>query len=265
MKAEILDINGKKQKEISLPKFFSEKIRYDVILKVLETKKHKQPHSPSPVGGKQHSASGKIHHLRHVWKNSYGKGISRIPRKIMSRRGAQFNWVGAEIPSTVGGRRAHPPKILSMINTKKINKKEILMALKSSISATANKKQIIRKYANIEEKQLKTLPIIVDSKITKLKTKELISSLKKILGKDLFDISIKTRSIRPGKGKARGRKYKSNAGALIVIGKDEKIKTGAFDIASANSVGVNNLAKGGPGRLTIYTETAIKELGERIK
>jgi len=265
MKAEILDISGKKQKDITLPSFFSEKIRYDLILKILEAKKHKQPHSPSPVGGKQHSASGKVKHVRHVWKTSYGKGLSRIPRMIMSRRGSQFNWVGAEIPSTVGGRRAHPPKILSMINTKKINKKELALALKSSIGATADKKQVMRKYANLEEKQLRPLPIIVDSKIANLKTKELIDSLKKILGKELFKISIKTKSVRPGKGKARGRKYKSNAGALIVLGKDEKIKTGAFDIVNATTVGINDLAKGGPGRLTVYTENAIKDLGERIK
>jgi len=119
MKARILDTNGKKTKEITLPSFFSHKIRYDLIAKILEAKKTRQPYSPSPVAGNQHSASGKIRHRRHVWKTHYGKGISRIPRKIMTRRGSQFNWVGATIPSTRGGRRAHPPKILSAINIKK--------------------------------------------------------------------------------------------------------------------------------------------------
>ena len=112
MKGYVLDINGKKLRTIDLHSCFSKKIREDIIAKVLEVKKNKQPYAPSPVAGKQHSASGKIRHRRHVWKSGYGKGISRIPRKIISRRGSQFNWIGAEIASTVGGRRAHPPKIL---------------------------------------------------------------------------------------------------------------------------------------------------------
>ncbi len=124
MKAEILDINGKKSKSIDLPRFFSNKIREDVVSKVLEAKKSWQPYSPSLVGGKQHAASGKMRHRRHVWQTHYGKGMSRIPRKVMSRKGNQFNWVGAEVSSTRGGRRAHPPKVISLLNLKKINKKE---------------------------------------------------------------------------------------------------------------------------------------------
>jgi len=140
MKTKILDINGNKTREIQLPRIFSREIRKDIIAKVLEAKKSKHPYSPSPVAGKQHSASGKIVHRRHVWKSGYGRGISRIPRKITSRRGSQFNWIGAEISSTRGGRRAHPPKILSMINTKKINRKELKSALISALSATVNKR-----------------------------------------------------------------------------------------------------------------------------
>lgn len=127
IKSHILDINGKKTKEITLPDAFSSVVREDIVAKVVEAKKTRQPYAPSLVGGKQHSASGKIQHTRHVWKTMQGKGISRVPRKIMSRRGSQFTWVGAEIPSAVGGRRAHPPKVISMINTKRINKKEMLL------------------------------------------------------------------------------------------------------------------------------------------
>ena len=112
MKAKVLDISGKKTKEIELPGVFSRKIRKDLIAKVLESKKSKQPYSPSPVAGKQHAASGKMVHRRHVWRSGYGRGQSRIPRKITSRRGTQFNLIGAEVSSTRGGRRAHPPKIL---------------------------------------------------------------------------------------------------------------------------------------------------------
>ena len=264
-KANILNINGKKIKEIILPKCFSAEIREDIISKVLEAKKTKQPYAPSMIAGKQHSASGKLVHRRHVWKSQYGRGISRIPRKIMLRRGSQFNWVGAEISSAVGGRKAHPPKVLSMINTKKINKKELRVALSSAISATANEKKIIKKYKRLKDKKIENLPLIVESKIISLKIKEIISSLKKILGKNLFELVLKKKAVRAGKGKLRGRKYKSNAGLLLVVGEKEKLKTNAFDVISVKNLGVKDLANGGVGRLTLYTEQAIKELENKFK
>ena len=265
MKTNILSIDGKKLKAIDLPNCFSQEIREDIVAKVLEVKKNKQPYAPSPVAGKQHSASGKIKHRRHVWKSSYGRGISRIPRKIMTRKGSQFNWVGAEIASTVGGRRAHPPKVLSMINTKRINKKELKIALMSVISATADNKKIAKRYETLRDKKIENFPLVVETKLISLKTKDLLSSLKKILGKDLFELALKKKSIRSGRGKTRGRKYKKNAGLLIVIGTDEKIKINAFDVVKIENLGVTDLAKGGVGRLTVYTENAMKELGEKLK
>jgi len=265
MKAEVLSLDGKKLRSIDLPSCFSQEIKKDIVSNVLEAKKNKQLYSPSPVAGKQHSASGKLVHRRHVWKSQYGRGISRIPRKVMSRRGSQFNWEGAEVSSTKGGRRAHPPKILSMINIKKINKKEMKTALYSAISATAKEKEVKESYKSLKDKKIENLPLIIESKFISVKTKQLISSLKKILGKDLFKLSLKKKSVRAGKGKLRGRKYKINAGLLLVVGKDEKLKTKMFDIVNIKNLGVTDLAKGGVGRLTLYTEQAIKDLGERFK
>jgi large subunit ribosomal protein L4e len=265
MKTKILDINGKEKGSIELPKFFSELIREDIVAKVLEAVKVKQPYSPSPVAGKQNSASGNLQHRRSVWKTMQGKGISRVPRKIMTRRGSQFNWVGAEIPSARGGRRAHPPKIESMINTKKINKKEMEIAIKSALSATANEKLVSEKYERLNGKKISGLPLIVEQKMLSLKAKEFISSLKKVLGEDLFEVAIKKKKVRSGIGKLRGRKYKSNAGLLLVVGEKEKIKTNAVEVTSAKRLNITDLANGGVGRLTLYTEEAIKNLGERIK
>lgn len=262
MKANILTIEGKKKSTIDLPKCFSQEIRKDIVAKLVEVEKHEQPYSPSPIAGNQYSASGKIKHRRKVWKTHYGQGMSRIPRKIMSRKGKRFNWIGATIPSTVGGRRAHPPKVLSRINTKKINKKEMKIALASALSATANEKAIILRYERLKGKKIDNLPLIVESKLTSLKTKELIKSLKKVLGEQLFSLALKKKTIRKGKGKMRGRKYKSNAGLLLVVGKDEKLKTNTFDVKNIKELSVMDLANGGVGRLTLYTESAIKNLGE---
>lgn len=265
MKTSILDSAGKKVKDIELPSFFSIPVRDDMISKVLEAKKSKQPYAPSPVAGKQTAASGKVVHRRHVWRSGYGRGISRIPRKIMTRKGSQFNWVGAEIASTRGGRRAHPPKIDSMIKELKINKKEEEKAFLSALSATANKKQVALRYGRIEEKDIKELPVIIESKIVQEKTKQLLDATEKILGEKLFQVAISKKAVRSGKGKARGRKYKSNAGILVVIGKNEKMKSNVFDTKKADSLGIVDLAEGGSGRVTVYTEQAIKDLEEKIK
>lgn len=264
MKTKILDINGKEKGSIELPKFFSEIVREDIIAKVVEAQKIKQPYAPSPTAG-QFSASGKIQHTRKVWKTMQGKGISRIPRKIMSKRGSQFNWVGAEIPNTKGGRRAHPPKIASMLNRSRINKKELAIALRAALSATANEKIITERYSRLDGKKISGLPFIVESKMTTLKTKDLLSSLKNILGENLFEVAIKRREVRSGVGKLRGRRYKKNAGLLLVIGEKENVKTNTIDVKKAKELNVTDLANGGAGRLTIYTEEAIKNLGERLK
>lgn len=263
MKTEIYTINGNTSGNIDLPKCFSASIREDLISKVIEAKVRKQPYAPNPVAGSQHSASGLINHRRHVWKSQYGRGISRVPRKILSIKGSQFNWVAASTPNARGGRRAHPPKVISMINKNKVNKKEMNLALISAISASANKEEVVKKYETID--RIEKLPIVVESKISTLKAKEFLNSLKKILGEKLSKVAFKEKSIRAGKGKMRGRKYKSNAGMLLVISKEEKIKTKKVEIVSIDKLGVYDLCRGGQGRLTLYTEKAIKQLGEKIK
>lgn len=262
MKASVYSIDGKKSKEVELPKIFEKKVRLDILSKVLESKKYEHPYSPSLVAGKQHSASGVIRHKRHAWKVSYGRGMSRVPRKAMSIRGTQFNWVGAESPQTRGGRRAHPPKVIARMGSLRVNKKENKIAFESALSATANVKYLKDKYSSLKESENIKLPFVIQT-LDNIKVKNLTEGIKKIIGKELSNVAFKERAVRSGVGKRRGRKYKSNAGVLIVLGKDEDVRTKYLDIVKANSLNVLDLAKGGPGRLTLYTENAIKELGER--
>lgn len=266
MKTKLYLIDGKKGKEITLPICFNETVRIDLIQKIVEAKKIKQPYAPSPTAGNSYSASGKLKHHRKVWKSQYGRGMSRIPRKTMSVRGSQFNWVGATVPNTRGGRRAHPPKILSMIGLARINKKELKLAIMSALSATGIGKFIKKRYASLEDKKMQDVPFVVETKMISLKYKEFLNSLKIILGEDLFSLALKKKEVRSGKGKLRGRKYKSNLGFLMVIGNKEKLKMSGFDIVQVKKLGINDLAKGGkPGRLAVYTEEAIKDLGEKYK
>jgi len=262
MKSQILSIEGKKIREIELPKLFSEKIREDIIKKVFESEKMWQPYGPYFKAGRQHSASGIVVHRRHKWKSAYGRGISRIPRKIMWRRGTQFYWIGAEISGTRGGRKAHAPKPEGSIRINKINKKEYNLALRSALASTLNDKNLNSRYSRLSNIKLSNLPIIVESRILELKSKEFNDSLKKILG-DLFIVSEKEKKIRAGKGKRRNRRYKKSAGVLFILGNKENLKIKSVDSKKVSELLVSDLYP--IGRLVIFTENAIKDLETKNK
>ncbi len=254
MKAKLYSSDGTPKGEISLPSLFETKIREDITAKYFESEKIKQPYSPDERAGRKHSAAGTISHKRHDWKGHYGRGISRIPRKTMWRRGTQFFWIGAEISGTRGGRRAHPPKGIG--KEKKINKKEIQIAMNSAFASTASAELIMRRYSSLEK--INSAPVVIES--LPPKTKELMNSLKKILG-SAFNLALRKKSVRPGK--ARGRKYKSNAGLLVVTGSEEQAKSKGVEIKRANELSISDLYP--LGRLAIYTKQALEDLSKKTK
>ena len=256
MKTHLLSIEGKKIKDLDVPLCFNEKIREDIISKVIEVVKEMQPYGLDPRAGRRHSASGILSHMRHKWKTTYGHGISRVPRKIMWRRGDQFYWIGAEVASTRGGRRAHPHKV--DLAGRKINKKEYALALRSVLASTASSDLIKRKYASLNDVKIEnTLPIVVEEKMLKLNAKQFYEALKKILGV-LYSVSYITKDVRAGKGRHRNRKYKSNAGMLFIIGKDEDVKISGIEVKRASDLKVEDLGRGNIGRVTMFSEKAVK-------
>ena len=257
MKAHLFDMKGTKKKEIDLPEVFNTKIREDIVQKYYEASKFESihPYAPYKEAGKRHSASGTISHRRHEWKGHYGKGISRIPRKAMWRRGTQFMWIGAEVASTRGGRRAHPPKVFNR-RERKINEKEMKIAMYSAIASTANENYIKQRYSTLDKVNQK-FPIVVEYQHV-AKAKELINLMRILLG-DMFNLALKQKSVRAGKGKLRGRKYKSNAGILLIKSPSEKLKMKGIDIRSSDEIKISDFYP--LGRLTIYTEKALLEIG----
>ena len=253
MKASIDSKEGKKVREEQL-KLFDKNIREDLAQKVFEVEKSIQPYASFPEAGKQSSASGRIRHRRHKWRSAYGLGISRIPRKIFWRRGTRFFWVGAEVSGTRGGRRAHPPKVEHFLKIKKINKREVIQAFESAIAATANKEFVKKRYSSLGEVEV---PIIFEKGCLGLKTKDFFLLLKKVF-KENFDIVLKDRKVRAGKGKRRNRKYKETAGLLMIIGKEENVKIQGIKVMKTNELEMSEFIP--LGRLTVYTEAAIKEL-----
>ena len=261
MKTQIIEKDAKSKKEITLPENFSSRIREDILLKVYEAQKlaYTQSYGAMPGAGAGYSASGILRHRRHVWKTTYGKGISRVPRKIMSRNGSSFNWVGATVSSARGGRSPHAPRSEKNL-FKKINKKELLLAYNSAFAGTINEDYLAKKYNT----QIKSGFILSDD-VLKLKTKDFLKLLKTLFNEN-FDKVLKIKTIRAGRGKMRGRKYKSNAGLLLVISSKQDFKQKGFDIIKVNELKISDLAPNGvPGRITCYTSEAINEIGERFK
>jgi len=243
MKLKLFDKNGRAKGDVDLPKCFGGKVRADILLKVFEAQKgiYGQAYGAKEGAGAQYSASGISKKRRHDWKATYGKGISRVPRKIMSRHGASFNWIGATISSARGGRRPHAPRAGKNV-FKKINKKELLLAYCSALSGTGK---------NV---------VVFDGKVLELKSKDFILVLKKVFE----DAKVwKVKKVRAGRGKMRGRKYKSNAGLLFVIGSEEKMKRSGIDVVNVRDLRIKDLAPNGKvGRLVCYSENAIKEIGK---
>ena len=167
----------------------------------------------------------------------------------------------------VGGRIAFPPTPEKKI-AKKINLKEKRKAIISAISATAVKELVEARGHRVEN--VPQIPLIIEDKFQELSsTKDVLDVFSKLgLLDDLERAKVK--KIRAGKGKMRGRRYKRRKSVLIVIGEDKGIKKAArnlpgVDVVGAKDLGAEDLAPGGhAGRLTLYTPSAIEQLGERF-
>jgi large subunit ribosomal protein L4e len=251
---KILGIKGKSKGSIKIPNVFETKYRPDLIRRAFlaGASTQYQPAGRDPLAGKKTSATS--------WGTGFGR--SRIPRVKGARTHAGQR--GGLAPSTVGGRRTHPPKAEKKI-VEKINRKERLYAVKSAISATGNA-ELVRARGHQFAEKLK-FPIIVSDDLQGLTdTNDTVELFKKLgIWSDVERVKNGTK-IRAGKGKMRGRKYRVPVGALLVISDDYGISLAARNIPGVSVVEVNSLSThalapgGSAGRLTIWSESAIEEL-----
>jgi len=248
-KVNIYGIDGSKKEEINLPKVFDSSIRPDLIRKSFNAL---HANKRTPYGAYKYA--GTRHATASVGK---GRGMSRVPRLTQGR-------AAALAPCVVGGRRAHPPT--SEKNWKeKINKKEKLFAKQSALAATANKEIVAKRGHRFNEKL--TLPIIVEDSFGKIeKTREVLKSLEKIGVIDDVFRSKEGTHIRAGKGKRRGRRYKTPK-SILIIASENAIKKGSrningIDVVPPEHLNIEHLAPGGDeGRLTIITKSALNTIG----
>jgi large subunit ribosomal protein L4e len=177
----------------------------------------------------------------------------------------QLSGPGAEAPQTAGGRKAHPPKPEKDFE-KDINRKERRKAIRSAIAATSDREVVQDRGHEIGDDL--ELPLVLEAEI---ESEERTAPVRKVLENlgledELERCSEKT--VRAGRGKSRGRKYKRKVGPLLVVGEGDGIMTAARNIAGLDVVTVDNLnaellAPGTqPGRLTVWTENAIERLDD---
>ena len=262
-KIQILDANAKKTGDLELPIQFVEAIRPDLIARsVLSIQSHaRQAYGTDPMAGMRHSS--KLSKRRRKYRGCYGFGISRVNRKIHTRRGTRFFWVGTFSPQTRGGRRAHAPKAQKDFE-QKINAKENRKAIRSAISAGVDAVTVASRGHSVPT----GFPFALDNSFEEVvKTSDLRKALITLGLEDELTRAAE-KNVRPGRGKTRGRKYKRAKGPLIVVSKDcPLIKSAAnvagVDIILCHAINAELLAPGADaGRLTLWTQAAVAKVAE---
>ena len=257
MKARVFSLDGEPLEEIELPPVFDEEIRPDLIARaVLAAQSARiQPWGVDVMAGKRTSAE--------TWGK--GHGVARVRRVKGTRYPAAGR--GAFVPFTVGGRRAHPPKVEKVL-CERINKKERRLAIRSAIAATSRRELVASRGHVVAVPEL---PFVLSEEIEGKKKSREVREVFKTLGvwRDVERV-IGRRKIRAGKGKMRGRRYRRAVGPLLVIGRDSGVKAAArnlpgIDVVMAENLNAELLAPGGmPGRLTVWTKSAIQKLASGV-
>lgn len=240
----ILDMEGKSAGEIALPPVFETILRLDVIKKaaLAQESNRFQPQGRNPMAGKRTTAEG----------FGVGRGISRVPR--IGGHGP-LSGTAAFAPGTVSGRMAFPP-VTGKETAKLINRKERRMALQSAIAATGSD-EIVRKRGHKFDGE-KQLPLVVTDEAEKLSKSAEAKHFLNSVG--VWDDIIRVRKSK----KVTGGTRTHAVGPLVVVADDTSANRAlrnfeGLSIIRAEDLSVDALAPGTrPGRLTIWTESAVK-------
>jgi large subunit ribosomal protein L4e len=266
MEIRVLDLNGNEVRKLDL-EIEKIKIRDDLIKRAfLATQsKKRQPYGTDKLAGKRSAAH--YHGRRDERWSMMNREMARMPR-IHGKTTPHLIWEARIVPQARKGREAHPPKV-EKIWEQKINKKERKQAILSAIAASLIAEWVKKRGHKIKE--VKVYPIVVEDELEKIsKTKELKTFLERIGLKEELQRA-KKKKVRAGKGKLRGRRYKRKKSILFVISEDKGISKAVKNLPGCNVVKIENLsvehlAPGGmPGRITVWSESAIKKLKEKLK
>jgi large subunit ribosomal protein L4e len=247
MKAQVRTLTGEIAHEIDLPEIFTEEYRPDLIKRaVLALQSTRfQPHGTNPYAGMRTSAVS--------WGS--GRGVAQVPRL---KNGSRV----ARVPQATGGRAAHPPKVAKIL-VKDINRKEKQKAFRSAVAASTYQ-DLARERGHLFEGDL---PLVFEDRFEEIiRTSDVIAALSALGVSAAVERAKESKKVRAGRGTMRGRRYKQRKSILIVTG-NEPLRA-ARNLAGVDAVTVNQLntellAPGTQaGRLTIWTESAIRRLEE---
>lgn len=250
MKANVIDITGNLVGQVDLPSVFEEGYRPDLIKRaVLSAQANRlQPYGPHFYAGMRTSAQS--------W--GPGHGVSRVPRIKNGRR-------AAGIPMARGGRRSHAPQP-NAVYSEKVNNKERQKAIRSAIAATAMP-ELVKGRGHLFTREV---PVVVQNNLEALtKTSDVRKFLMATGLWDDVERAKNGKSIRAGRGKMRGRRYRMPKSLLVVAAQDQGIGKAVrnlpgVDFATADTLNAELLAPGThAGRLTIWTEASLQRLSER--
>ncbi|MEF8774743.1 MAG: 50S ribosomal protein L4 [Halobacteriales archaeon] len=250
MQATVRDLDGEDAGEVDLPAVFETPYRPDLIKRAVLAAQanRKQDHGADPYAGLRTPAESP----------GSGRGMAHVPRE---------NNRGQRVPQTVGGRRAHPPKA-ETDRSLELNDKERKKAVRSAVGATADA-ELAEERGHEFDVDVE-LPLVVDDEFEDLvKTREVVSLLEALGVHSDVERADEGRTIRAGQGTTRGRKYREPTSLLVVTASEAGPSKAArnlpgVDVATAADVGAEDLAPGtDPGRLTLWTESAVEEVADR--
>jgi large subunit ribosomal protein L4e len=249
----VYSLDGKPMKSVDLPPVFRSEVRTDLIRRAVTAfqANRRQTYGPRPDAGMRHSVR---------WAGK-GHGVSRVPR-------IRGTMIGAQAPGTVGGRKAHPPR-LEKIWAKKINDKERRLARNAALAAL--KEPVLVAGRGHRFREGTSLPVVVEDGIEGLGaedrfTKAGIAVLEHLGLWDDVDRAKGGRHVRAGRGKMRGRRYRMPKSLLIVVKDVAKVRRAfgnlpGVEVVSPNALSAEVLAPGGdPGRLAVFSEGALETL-----
>jgi large subunit ribosomal protein L4e len=248
MNTTVHDLDGGDAGSVELPDVFETPFRPDLIGRAVTVAQanRKQAYGADEFAGMRTPAES----------FGSGRGLAHVPRSEN---------VARRVPHAVSGRRAHPPKA-EKDQTKDLNDKERRLAVRSAIAATTDVALVADRGHAFDEDL--DLPLVVSDEFESLeKTQEALGVLE-ALGVDAdIERADDGRSVRSGRGKSRGRKYRQPKSLLVVTSEEPSRAArnlAGVDVATAREVNAEDLAPGAhPGRLTLWTESAVAEVADR--
>jgi large subunit ribosomal protein L4e len=243
-------LKGEKDHTISMPPVFESQIRMDIIHFVHKNmaKNKRQAYGVFVHAGEQTSAES--------WGT--GRAVARIPR--VRGGGSHRSGEAAFGNMCRGGRMYAPTKVWRKWH-RKINMKQKRQAVVSAIAATALLSLVQARGHRVDETS--EIPLVLVDEVEKVtKTRDAVDVLKDVGVYPDIERVIKSKTMRAGKGKLRGRRFVQRRGPLVIYNEDDGI-TRAFrnvpgiDLCSASRLNLLQLAPGGHiGRLCVWSEAA---------